>query len=131
MATASRVVKPIRKILHSEFVTEKEVFHFAKSRVDSTGPFHWHTHDYDEIFVIESGVGKHHINQKVIPISAGDLVLMRASDRHTFSGSALVIANLFFPPISKRNWPSVFLRGDIFFMEKAIIQKRNILKMLS
>lgn len=89
--------RPLRRLALSEFIKERQVFHFARTVVNSVGPFHWHTHEYDEIFIIESGAGLHHINHTKWNLVPGDMVFMRAEDRHTFSGQALGIANLSFP----------------------------------
>lgn len=45
-------------------------------------PVRLHTHDFPEIFWIERGEGRHHINGQVKRLRAGDLVFVRPEDRH-------------------------------------------------
>lgn len=90
-------MKPLRTLKLAEVLKPGQAFHFARTRVQSATPFHFHTHDYFEIFLIEGGSGLHHINGSDLPLRSGDLVFLRDADRHTFSGNALEIANLSFP----------------------------------
>lgn len=58
-----------------------------------------HTHNFTELFFIESGKGLHKINGSNVTISAGDLVLIRPDDEHGFrvpSGQGFVLVNLAF-----------------------------------
>jgi AraC family cel operon transcriptional repressor len=46
-----------------------------------------HTHNFHELFWVESGQGFHWINGDKQPIKTGDLILIRAEDAHTFAAS--------------------------------------------
>ena len=82
----------------TDFLSSDEVFHIARVNITSTRDLNYHTHDYAEILWVESGNGTHIINGNRIQIKAGDVVMIRPSDKHTFSarGKGLTIINLAF-----------------------------------
>jgi AraC family cel operon transcriptional repressor len=41
-----------------------------------------HDHDFPEVFWLEKGRGRHHINGSILGLSAGDLVFVRPEDQH-------------------------------------------------
>lgn len=81
-----------------DFLSHYEVFHIARVNITSSRDLNYHTHDYAEILWVESGSGTHIINEQRIQIKAGDVVMIRPRDRHTFSarGKGLTIINLAF-----------------------------------
>lgn len=81
-----------------DFLKEDEVFHLARVRIHSRQDLSLHTHDYAEIFWVESGKGYHLINGQKKRLEPGDLVMMRPDDIHTFTSSreGLTIMNLAF-----------------------------------
>ncbi|MBL8994872.1 MAG: AraC family ligand binding domain-containing protein, partial [Spirochaetia bacterium] len=87
----------MKRLKLAEVLKPGQAFHFARTRVQSATPFHFHTHDHFEIFLVEGGSGLHHINGADLHLKSGDLVFLRDTDHHTFSGNALQIANLSFP----------------------------------
>lgn len=58
----------------------------------------FHTHDYVELFWVESGYGIHHINGEKVHLKPYDIVMIRSNDLHTFSsrGGNLIIVNIAF-----------------------------------
>lgn len=118
----------MRKLRLAEVLKPGQAFHFARTRVQSELPFHPHTHDYYEIFLIEGGSGLHHINGADLPLKAGDLVFLRDSDRHTFSGNALQIANLSFPKKTIASFSKRWFGGEYDFYGR---KKLPLMKTLS
>jgi len=59
-----------------------------------------HDHDFHELFWVEESEGVHLINGRPIPLRSGDLILIRAPDKHEFSagdkGEPLRIVNFAF-----------------------------------
>lgn len=53
--------------------------------VTNVDPGTTHDHDFHELFWIEENEGVHHINGRSLPLRAGDLILIHASDTHCFS----------------------------------------------
>jgi AraC family cel operon transcriptional repressor len=90
----------VRKLRLRDFVGRDEAAHFAVTRAPWSTP-QMHTHDFPEIFWIESGRGWHWINDVRREVHERMLVLVRADDRHGFTdaagGTTLLIANLAFP----------------------------------
>lgn len=91
---------------------------YAHHRIAPLLPHGAHTHDFHEFFWVEDNGGVHHVNGRVIALHRGDLVLIRASDRHAFSaraaGAPLGIVNFAF---HARVWDHVRRR---YFGGKAI-----------
>ena len=59
-----------------------------------------HNHDFHEFFWVEESEGIHWINGRAVPLQGGDLILIRASDAHSFSakvaGQPLRLVNFAF-----------------------------------
>lgn len=68
----------------SYFLSANEVFHIARVNITSSQDLSLHTHDYAEILWIEKGTGYHHVNGRQVRLSAGDMVMIRPRDCHTF-----------------------------------------------
>lgn len=81
-----------------DFLSDSETFHIARVNITSSRDLNYHTHDYAEILWVESGNGIHNINERKLPLKAGDVVMIRPQDRHSFSakGKGLTIINLAF-----------------------------------
>ena len=82
----------------SSFLQEDELYHIARVNITSKNDLTYHYHDYAELFWVEHGSGFHHINDTVVKISQGDLIMIRPSDKHTFSArdKGLTIVNVAF-----------------------------------
>lgn len=83
----------------SYFLSANEVFHIARVNITSSQDLSLHTHDYAEILWIEKGTGYHHVNGRQVRLSAGDMVMIRPRDCHTFSatGRGITLVNIAFP----------------------------------
>lgn len=82
----------------SSFLQEGELYHLARVNITSRQDLTYHCHDYAELFWVECGTGIHCINGKEVRLAPGDLVMIRPSDKHTFSsaGKGLTIVNIAF-----------------------------------
>jgi AraC family cel operon transcriptional repressor len=81
-----------------------------------------HRHDFHEFFWVEEGDGIHWINAQSYPLKVGELILIRASDEHTFSaarkGGRLRIVNFaFFASLWTYVRQRYFDSRKIFFSE--------------
>ncbi len=59
-----------------------------------------HTHDFFEMMYVLEGSGTHAINDRALPLAAGDLVFVRPRDCHAIAvrpGSNLLFVNIAFP----------------------------------
>jgi AraC family cel operon transcriptional repressor len=61
---------------------------YVHHNIVSPNPQAPHTHDFHELFWVEENAGTHWINGEGIPLRRGDLVLVRASDHHTYETRA-------------------------------------------
>lgn len=73
-------------------------YHFARTEVNSLGPYNPHRHDFYEIFLIEAGRGTHHLRSSKQSLTPGHLGFICPDHVHTFSGDHLLVANLSFEP---------------------------------
>jgi quercetin dioxygenase-like cupin family protein len=60
---------------------------FRSEVVPGSGP-EPHTHDYNEIFVIETGHGRYRVGSETIDAGAGDIVIVPAGAPHGFVNTA-------------------------------------------
>lgn len=91
----------------ADFVRHGESYHFAQTELSADNAARYHDHDYHEVFWVTHGRGDHLLNGKVTSLLAGQLHLIRPSDRHRVTGSddaPLRIVNLAFP---NRAWAEV------------------------
>jgi AraC family cel operon transcriptional repressor len=65
-----------------------DVCHVAISTITGNGFFRLHSHDFVEVFLILEGTGLHSINGKILPLTMGDLVFIRAPDCHDFASNS-------------------------------------------
>lgn len=72
----------MRKLDWKEFFKRDEVFHIARCHINRSNPCRVHTHNFAELFWMESGDCKHMINGKERTLRSGDLILIRPGDRH-------------------------------------------------
>jgi AraC family cel operon transcriptional repressor len=64
-------------------------------------PSRLHTHDFPELFWIERGQGRHHVNGRTLRLEAGDLIWIRPHDRHVLEATTsegFVLVNLAYHP---------------------------------
>lgn len=77
-------------------------FHAALVRLGpraQDSDLHWHA-DFHEFFLVVAGEGVHRLTGESRPLTRGDLVFVRAHDRHAFGGAAsngLEFINIAFP----------------------------------
>jgi len=72
---------------------------FARCRIESQRPY-LHTHTFYELFWVEDGAGRHIINGESRLLEKRKIVLVRATDCHTFladHGAEIAINNFAFP----------------------------------
>lgn len=89
----------VRKLRIARFVSARAHWHVARGvYAGGTGPMGLHTHDFPEVFWIETGRGTHLVNGAAQPLEAGDLVLIRPEDAHGFRGGTggLTMVNVAF-----------------------------------
>ena len=91
-------VMKIKRFLLKNFIKGDEKFFIARAKIHSRQDLSMHRHDYAEIFWVENGNGIHLINDRKIPLSPGQIVMIRPDDAHTFlSKNGITVMNLAFP----------------------------------
>lgn len=83
--------------------------HIARTRVISDEHTAEHTHDFWEFFLVTKGRGWHFWNGRRLPLRAGSLAYIRASDQHSFQGARaeyLEFINLALAP----RWWTMFVK---------------------
>ncbi|NUN93740.1 MAG: AraC family transcriptional regulator [Verrucomicrobiae bacterium] len=108
----------MRRLRIRDFLLPGETCHHASREVTAEQPVRRHTHDFLEVFWIESGRGIHRLNGAMQRLSAGTLVLIRPSDAHAFhceKGQPFRVTNIAFP---QRAW--VAMRARYFPRRKEL-----------
>jgi len=91
----------MEKKLWRNLVRPDEWYHLARFRFLPNRKALLHTHDFPEIFWIETGRARHSINGCEKRLDPGDLVFVRAPDRHVlapYERSGFMLVNLAFSP---------------------------------
>ena len=60
-------------------------YHIAITRLDAGTQTVLHTHDFEEVFLVRAGSATHLINGREQLLKSGDVVWLRAADRHGFA----------------------------------------------
>lgn len=103
--------------------SRNEACHVAYAGPSSRSGWSEHTHDFYEVFRVDSGAGRHCCNGTEFPLLCGEVVFIRPSDRHGFAAAAssepFAIINLAF---SRAAWTDISRRygwiGHAFFNER-------------
>ena len=91
----------MEKKLWRKLVRRDEWYHLARFRFLPSRKAFLHTHDFPEIFWIEAGQARHSINGCEKRLDAGDLIFIRAPDRHVLAPvdrEGFMLVNLAFSP---------------------------------
>ncbi|TKG93890.1 AraC family transcriptional regulator [Puteibacter caeruleilacunae] len=95
---------------------ENEVFHVARTTINSKDDLQIHDHDYAEIFWIKAGNGIHLINDQEVQLHKGSLCMIRPHDKHTFkldqSQESLVVTNIAFYEESLNTYRERYFSND-------------------
>lgn len=75
-----------------DFLTTGAAGHFARARFATARPAGEHDHDFLEVFWVASGHGWHWINGRRQALARGQVVFVRAGDRHAFSAAPRPVA---------------------------------------
>lgn len=88
------------KTLQWQSLTDgKAAFHLARNGAGKWREVVDHNHNFVELFAVMQDRAVHRVNGRRVPLTSGDLVLMRPADRHTFAvepGSEFLIINMAF-----------------------------------
>jgi AraC family transcriptional regulator, dual regulator of chb operon len=81
-----------------KYAPNDEAYHVGRRA--PPGPFRGvlHTHDFAEVMWIEHGALTHLVNGARESLATGDVVFIRATDVHTFTGEGYAQVNVAFPP---------------------------------
>lgn len=98
-------------------------FHVVRHTFKPRGSFYRHGHhDFCEVFWVESGMGRHHVNGRVQELQPGMVVMVRQSDVHaiaTHKGEPLTVVNFSFPTTAIKGWQRrYFLDKPVFFWSR-------------
>lgn len=68
----------------ARYIREDEAFHFARKHLAKRFPEKAHSHDFFEVFFIESGRTLHWINGETQTLEPGQMIFVRPDDCHAF-----------------------------------------------
>ncbi len=101
-------------VLHwNKAIGRNVAFHVLRQTKSADNTVPYHGHDFAEVFWVDAGLGKHRVNEKVVPLAQGEMIFIRPSDYHGIEVSrqdSLTITNVAFPIktlhfIHKRHFP--------------------------
>ena len=104
----------MKTLLWDRITSPGQVAHVARRRLSGPDPVTVHTHDFAEVLWVEAGRGVHEAGGARSEMRAGDLVLIRPTDRHGFfDGNAdFTIVNVAFPASTLAHLKRRYFRGD-------------------
>lgn len=86
--------------LNTFLKNETEVFHVARTTINSKSTLQKHKHGFAEVLWIKSGSGIHSVNDEEMMLNKGTLCMIRPDDVHTFklgkNNTNLVVTNIAF-----------------------------------
>lgn len=86
MSLRKSLPRPARKLLWRHLVRQKQACLIARTTIQGRSPERRHTHDFCELFVVESGRGRHEINGRSEELLPGQLIFLCARDVHAIQG---------------------------------------------
>lgn len=103
----------MRRLFLKNFLPSEHSCHVAVSRLHAASP-PLHTHDFDEVFWVEHGQGRHLLNGQSFDLRPGLLIPIRAADRHALiPASRLDIVNIAFAASRRRELQSRYHLADM------------------
>lgn len=109
----------IQTLQLNDLLVEDEAVHFSRSRLTKTRPKSMHTHDFSEVFWIQNGTAKHHINGSEQILPEGSMVFVRPTDVHALQGKSdeAHLVNVIISPVVLRalKHRHIELRHKFFF----------------
>jgi len=112
----------MRKILWSEIALREQAMHTAWITKPDSGGWEQHTHDFHEVFWVDSGACMHVVSKHSAKLEAGTLVFIRPWDSHGFrplpGAEPFTMVNIAFP---SADWNALTTRYDLgeFWDEQA------------
>ncbi|MEZ0298405.1 MAG: AraC family transcriptional regulator [Candidatus Methylacidiphilales bacterium] len=103
---AAQLIRPgtaastVPRLYLNRILAPGEFGHIARPQHTRQRPLAPHTHDFAEIFWVNSGRGRHLINGRAEPLVPGDFQCIRPEDEHTLEAAGsepLTITNVAFP----------------------------------
>jgi AraC family transcriptional regulator, dual regulator of chb operon len=86
MTAALESSEGIRRLRWKDIASMKDACLLARWTIRGQGDVRQHTHDFCELFLVESGHGRHRINGRSQELLPGHLVFIRAQDVHAMQG---------------------------------------------
>lgn len=108
-----------------ELVAEGHAFHLSVGLDERRMPIPYHGHDFAEFLWVEEGRGIHRINGKRVEMKAGDIAMIRPSDRHallSMPGEVFRLQNIAFTRETLSRLQSTYFpdKAVWFWMEGAL-----------
>lgn len=98
-----------------------EALHFSRTVLVRKPPRQLHNHNFFELFWIQHGRARHHVNDAKQKLSEGDLLFIRPHDRHAVQGRGeeTHLVNIIFPAEIIDDIEQRFGLGDRLFWSRA------------
>ena len=105
----------MRKLLWRNLRSHRDGMHTAYVSRSTEGSWDLHTHDFYEIFLVDSGAGQHRLPGQSIPLRPGCVAFVRPADIHGFRAKAssepFALINIAFPEVAWRDLARRYPRG--------------------
>lgn len=120
---------------HQDILRAGAQSHLTRATLTTARPRTLHGHDFYELFWVQNGKVRHHLEAKVVTLTEGDLVFLQPGQTHALQGrgeQALVVSICFHPQTIKalaKRHPSV--DGHLFWAAKGPVQTHRDIRQLA
>ncbi|PUB14134.1 helix-turn-helix transcriptional regulator [Yoonia sediminilitoris] len=120
---------------HSDILNGNAQVHLARATLTPTRPKALHDHDFFELFWVQNGKVRHHLQDRAETLTEGDLIFMRPGQPHALQGRgehALIVSISIHPGTIKalvKRHPG--LCGHLFWAKGPIAQTHRNIRQLA
>lgn len=125
----------ILTLLHTDILQAGAQIHLTRATLAPTRPRNLHDHDFFELFWVQNGKVRHHLQDHAETLNEGDVVFLRPGHQHALQGRgehALVVSLCIHPmtikALAKRH-PAV--DGQLFWSKGAPVKIQRDIKQLA
>lgn len=125
----------VNKLRHRDILQNGAQVHLTRAMLTSARPKTLHDHDFYELFWVQNGRVRHHLQDQIVALTEGDMVFLAPGDRHGLQGRgehALVVSLCFHPNLIKalgKRHPA--LPGHLFWAEGGPVQVRRDIRQMA
>ncbi len=124
-----------QKLLHKDVLRNGVQVHLTRATLLPTRPRALHTHDFYELFWVQNGIVRHHLESGIETMTEGDMVFLQPGQTHALQGRgehALIVSLCLHPTTIKalaKRHPS--LQGHLFWAKGDPVRAHRDIRQLA